>query len=77
MAGDRARLEFEHDGRVARVTLSAPKANIVDAAMNADLESALDALEGLSVDSDRQPVGILPHGSSSAERVRDVAKAIG
>ena len=38
MSGEKARLVFEFDGRVARVTLAAPKANIVDAGMVAKLE---------------------------------------
>ena len=38
------RLEFEHDEQVARVVLAAPKANIVDRAMMAELESAFDGL---------------------------------
>src|SRR5271157_614906 len=38
------RVEFEHDGQVARVVLAAPKANIVDQAMMADLESAFESL---------------------------------
>jgi cyclohexa-1,5-dienecarbonyl-CoA hydratase len=38
------RLEFEHDEQVARVVLAAPKANIVDQAMMAELESAFDRL---------------------------------
>jgi len=38
------RMEFEHDGQVARVVLAAPKANIVDQAMMADLESAFESL---------------------------------
>src|ERR1017187_1649412 len=38
------RLEFEHNGQVARVVLAAPKANIVDQAMMAELESAFDRL---------------------------------
>ena len=35
------RVEFEHEGQVARVVLAAPKANIVDQAMMAELESGL------------------------------------
>ena len=38
------RVEFEHEGQVARVVLAAPKANIVDQAMMAELESAFDGL---------------------------------
>jgi cyclohexa-1,5-dienecarbonyl-CoA hydratase len=44
MSTARARLEFEYEERVARITLSAPKANIVDQAMMADLESAFDLI---------------------------------
>jgi len=43
-ANNKARLEFEHDGQVARIVLDAPKANIVDQAMMADLESAFERL---------------------------------
>ena len=38
------RVEFEHDEQVARVVLAAPKANIVDQAMMAELESGCDCL---------------------------------
>ena len=38
------RVEFEHEGQVARVALAAPKANIVDQAMMAELESAFGRL---------------------------------
>ncbi|HEY4931470.1 MAG TPA: enoyl-CoA hydratase/isomerase family protein [Terriglobales bacterium] len=38
------RLEFEREGQVACVVLAAPKANIVDQAMMAELESAFDRL---------------------------------
>ncbi|HLI63775.1 MAG TPA: enoyl-CoA hydratase/isomerase family protein [Terriglobales bacterium] len=41
---DKVRLEFEHEGQVARVVLSAPRANIVDQPMIAALESAFDEL---------------------------------
>ena len=40
----KVRLEFAHEDQVARVVLNAPKANIVDQAMMADLESAFDQL---------------------------------
>jgi cyclohexa-1,5-dienecarbonyl-CoA hydratase len=40
----KAKLTFEHDNRVARVTLAVPKANIIDAAMMADLEAIFDQL---------------------------------
>ncbi|MDR3748074.1 MAG: enoyl-CoA hydratase/isomerase family protein [Acidobacteriota bacterium] len=38
------RVEFEHERQVARVVLAAPKANIVDQAMMAGLESAFESL---------------------------------
>jgi cyclohexa-1,5-dienecarbonyl-CoA hydratase len=38
------RVEFEHEGQVACIVLAAPKANIVDQAMIAELESAFDGL---------------------------------
>lgn len=38
------KLSFEHDGRVARVALAAPKANIVDQAMMAALAAAFEDL---------------------------------
>ena len=41
----KARLTFEHDDRVARVTLAAPRANILDAEMMDDLESVLEQLQ--------------------------------
>ncbi len=46
MSGERATLELEHGGRVARVRLAAPKANILDRAMIADLDRVCDALAG-------------------------------
>lgn len=45
MSTPRANLEFQHDGKVARVTLAAPKANILDRAMMSDLERACDELD--------------------------------
>jgi cyclohexa-1,5-dienecarbonyl-CoA hydratase len=45
MTAPKATLAFEHDDRVARVTLAAPKANILDRAMMADLGKALDHLQ--------------------------------
>ena len=44
--GNKIRLEFEHDGQVARIWLAAPKANIVDQAMMAGLEWAFAELVG-------------------------------
>lgn len=40
------RLEFSHDGRVANITLAAPKANILDCAMIAELEAAFSQCAG-------------------------------
>jgi len=40
----KTKLEFDHDGQVARVVLAAPKANIVDQTMMAELEAAFDRL---------------------------------
>lgn len=41
----KSRLEWQHDGRVARIVLAAPKANILDRAMVESLESHLAGLE--------------------------------
>ena len=46
MSEPRATLDLESDGRVARLRLAAPKANILDRAMIGDLERACDALAG-------------------------------
>lgn len=43
-ASNKARLEFEHDGQIARIVLDAPKANIVDQAMMVGLAAAFDGL---------------------------------
>lgn len=46
----RSRLEFSHDGRVARLVLAAPKANVLDRQMMGELEAAcaeLTARRGL------------------------------
>ena len=40
----KARLEFTHGDRVARLTLASPKANIIDAAMIAELDAACDVV---------------------------------
>jgi cyclohexa-1,5-dienecarbonyl-CoA hydratase len=44
VSGERATLDIDHDGRVATVRLAAPKANILDRAMIADLERICAAL---------------------------------
>lgn len=47
MAADLGQLKlmFEHDGRVARLVLNAPRANVIDANMMASLQQALVQLE--------------------------------
>ncbi len=42
----RARLDFEHDGKVARLVLAAPKANILDRAMMDELHGLAGELVG-------------------------------
>lgn len=44
-AMSKARLELQHDGRVARVILAAPKANILDSTMTTELDSLFASLE--------------------------------
>jgi cyclohexa-1,5-dienecarbonyl-CoA hydratase len=46
VSGARATLELEHGGRVARVRLAAPKANILDRAMISDLDRICTELAG-------------------------------
>ena len=46
VSGARARLELEHGGRVARVRLAPPKANILDRAMIAELDRICASLAG-------------------------------
>jgi len=43
---NKVRLEFEHDGQVARIWLAAPKANIIDQAMMTGLACAFGELAG-------------------------------
>lgn len=45
MAQDKARLGFEHDSAVARLTLAAPKGNVIDADMIGAVEKALSAVQ--------------------------------
>jgi cyclohexa-1,5-dienecarbonyl-CoA hydratase len=40
----KVRVEFAHEGQVARIILAAPKANIIDQVMMAELDSAFDQL---------------------------------
>jgi cyclohexa-1,5-dienecarbonyl-CoA hydratase len=44
MSEARAALTFDHEGHVARLRLAAPKANILDRAMIADLDRACDSI---------------------------------
>lgn len=44
IATKKARLEFEHEGQVARVILCSPKGNIIDQAMMGDLELIFEEL---------------------------------
>src|SRR6185436_6356902 len=47
-AGDamtKAKLELQHDGRIARVILAAPKANILDGTMISELDSIFETLQ--------------------------------
>lgn len=46
MKFEKIRLEFTHQERVARITLAAPKANILDRSMMRELESALSLCAG-------------------------------
>lgn len=41
----KARLELQRDGRLARITLAAPKANILDRTMVSDLDAIFEELE--------------------------------
>ncbi len=45
------RLELSHDGRVANVTLAAPKANILDCAMIAELDAAFTQCAGVHLNA--------------------------
>jgi cyclohexa-1,5-dienecarbonyl-CoA hydratase len=40
----KARLEFAHDGQVARIVLAAPRANILDRVMMSDVQAAFEEL---------------------------------
>ena len=46
MNGNRVRMEWMHEGQVARIMLAAPKANIVDCAMMEELDTAFHAVSG-------------------------------
>jgi cyclohexa-1,5-dienecarbonyl-CoA hydratase len=56
----KASVELQHDGRVARICLDAPKANILDLEMMGDLEKVLEGLE-----SSRELCAIVFSGSGS------------
>lgn len=51
MSDYKVRLELTHDGRVARITLAAPKANILDRSMIAELQTALTETGGYVVNA--------------------------
>jgi len=51
MRFQKIRLEFPHDGRIARITLAAPKANILDRAMIRELEAAFAEASGHAVNA--------------------------
>ncbi|MBZ5531583.1 MAG: enoyl-CoA hydratase/isomerase family protein [Acidobacteriia bacterium] len=71
---NKVRLEFTHQGQVARITLSAPKANILDKAMMLGLHLTL---EGLTPHTDLKAIvlaGAGPHfsfGASIEEHLPD------
>ena len=44
MSGGNARMRFEHDGQLARITLAAPKANVLDRSMMSSLAEFFDDL---------------------------------
>ena len=44
-AMSKTKLELQHDGRIARVILAAPKANILDGTMTSELDSIFESLE--------------------------------
>ncbi len=46
MNSQKIRLQFSHSERVANITLAAPKANIVDRAMIAELDAAFSRCAG-------------------------------
>ena len=54
-ATNKARLEFEHEGQVARVILCSPKGNIIDQAMMGDLELIFEELATRSGSEGRCP----------------------
>lgn len=51
MKFEKIRLEWAHDERVARITLAAPKANIVDLAMTHELDAAFAQCAGRSLNA--------------------------
>jgi cyclohexa-1,5-dienecarbonyl-CoA hydratase len=51
MKFEKIRLEWTHDERVARITLAAPKANIVDLAMTRELDAAFAQCAGRSLNA--------------------------
>ena len=51
MKFEKLRLDWTHDERVARITLAAPKANIVDLAMTRELDTAFAQCAGRSLNA--------------------------
>ena len=51
MSDCKVRLELTHNARVARITLAAPKANILDRAMIAELEAIFNETRGYAVNA--------------------------
>jgi cyclohexa-1,5-dienecarbonyl-CoA hydratase len=76
---DKILIEPLHDKQVIRLTLNAPKANVLDAEMMTDLQKALDDLAGKPEVKLLQFTGAGDHfsfGASVAEHVRDKAPAM-
>lgn len=73
---DKIKTEFLHDNRIIRITLNAPKANVVDAGMMGDLQKSLDDLQNQPEVKLLQFIGAGDHfsfGASVPEHVRDKA----
>ncbi|UCD63606.1 MAG: enoyl-CoA hydratase/isomerase family protein [Candidatus Zixiibacteriota bacterium] len=76
---DKILIESLHGGQVVRLTLNAPKANVLDAEMMADLQKALDDLPKQPDVKLVQFTGAGDHfcfGASVAEHVREKAPAM-
>ncbi|UCC43575.1 MAG: enoyl-CoA hydratase/isomerase family protein [Candidatus Zixiibacteriota bacterium] len=76
---DKILTESLHDGQVVRLTLNAPKANVLDGEMMADLQGGLDNLRGQPDVKLIQITGAGDHfcfGASVPEHVREKAPAM-